>query len=191
MEIKEECALYLEDYYKGLFFGNVNKKYRAMTKAEANKRLSRLNEAGLEKIVKANELSDIHAMASKVCSYLMHRENHLKPGPMTDEWTADYEGMQAFCGALARKDLEYVSFLTLEELEQVMKMQGVRRYLLTNSLERAYQLFYVPKTIKRGIREAIQQKPEDEYPGAREMKRKFILHIGPTNSGKTHDAWSA
>ncbi|MCC8024187.1 MAG: helicase [Clostridium sp.] len=188
MEIKEECALYLEDYYKGLFFGNVNKKYRAMTKAEANKRLSRLNEAGLEKIVKANELSDIHAMASKVCSYLMHRENHLKPGPMTDEWTADYEGMQAFCGALARKDLEYVSFLTLEELEQVMKMQGVRRYLLTNSLERAYQLFYVPKTIKRGIREAIQQKPEDEYPGAREMKRKFILHIGPTNSGKTHDA---
>lgn len=188
MEIKEECARYLEKYYKGLFFGNVNKRYRSMTKAEMNKRLSRLKEASLEDIVKANELNDVHAMTAKVCSYLMHRENHLKPGAMTEEWNRDYEKMQDFCEALARKDLQYVPFLTLEELEQVMKMQGVRRYLLTNSLERAYQLFYVPKTIKRSIRDAIQQKPEDEYPGAREMKRKFVLHIGPTNSGKTHDA---
>jgi len=188
MEINKECAQYLGDYYKGLFFGNVNRRYRATTKAEANKRLRRLTQECLGKIVKANELSDIHAMTSKVCSYLMRRGNYLKPGAMTEEWDRDYKHMQAFCCALARKDLEYVSFLTLEELKQVMKMQGVRRYLLTNSLERAYQLFYIPKTIKRGIREAIRQKPEDEYPGAREMKRKFILHVGPTNSGKTHDA---
>ena len=67
-------------------------------------------------------------------------------------------------------------------------MQGIRRYLLTNSLERAYQLFYIPKTIKRGILESVKQKPEQEYPGAREMKRRFILHVGPTNSGKTHEA---
>ena len=75
-----------------------------------------------------------------------------------------------------------------EELEHVLRMQGIRRYLLTNSLDRAYQLFYIPKTIKKGIRESVNQKPEEEYPGAREMKRRFILHVGPTNSGKTHDA---
>lgn len=90
--------------------------------------------------------------------------------------------------ALARKDLEYLSGLSLEELEHVLRMQGIRRYLLTNSLDRAYQLFYIPKTIKKGIRESVNQKPEEEYPGAREMKRRFILHVGPTNSGKTHDA---
>ena len=28
----------------------------------------------------------------------------------------------------------------------------------------------------------------DLYPAARSMKRHFVLHIGPTNSGKTHDA---
>ena len=28
----------------------------------------------------------------------------------------------------------------------------------------------------------------DLYPAARMMHRKFVLHIGPTNSGKTHDA---
>ena len=96
--------------------------------------------------------------------------------------------MEKFCEHLAKKDLEFLPELTQEELEHVLKMQGIRRYLLTNSLERAYQLFYIPKTIKKGIRESVKRRPEDEYPETRAMKRRFILHIGPTNSGKTHDA---
>ncbi len=31
-------------------------------------------------------------------------------------------------------------------------------------------------------------RPEDAFPEAREIHRKFILHIGPTNSGKTYEA---
>ncbi len=31
----------------------------------------------------------------------------------------------------------------------------------------------------------------DLYPEARGMRRRFVLHIGPTNSGKTHDAMEA
>lgn len=30
--------------------------------------------------------------------------------------------------------------------------------------------------------------PKDEYPLARGMKRRFVLHVGPTNSGKTYEA---
>lgn len=188
MEIKRECAQYLEEYYKELFFGNVNKRYRAMTAVELRKRLKRLTEANIKPLEKANELSDVHAMLSKVCAYLMHKEGKLPPGPAVQEWEKNCASMEEFCGALARKDLEYLSGLSLEELEHVLRMQGIRRYLLTNSLDRAYQLFYIPKTIKKGIRESVNQKPEEEYPGAREMKRRFILHVGPTNSGKTHDA---
>ena len=188
MEIKRECAQYLEEYYKELFFGSVNKRFRAMTAAELRKRLKRLTEENLKPLEKANELSDVHAMLSKVCAYLMHKEGKLPPGPAVQEWEQNCASMQEFCGALARKDLEYLSGLSLEELEHVLRMQGIRRYLLTNSLDRAYQLFYIPKTIKKGIRESVNQKPEEEYPGAREMKRRFILHVGPTNSGKTHDA---
>ena len=188
MEIKRECAQYLEEYYKELFCGNVNKRYRAMTAVELRKRLKRLTEANIKPLEKANELSDVHAMLSKVCAYLMHKEGKLPPGPAVQEWEKNCASMKEFCGALARKDLEYLSGLSLEELEHVLRMQGIRRYLLTNSLDRAYQLFYIPKTIKKGIRESVNQKPEEEYPGAREMKRRFILHVGPTNSGKTHDA---
>lgn len=34
----------------------------------------------------------------------------------------------------------------------------------------------------------IPSRYPDLYPAARRMKRHFILHIGPTNSGKTHEA---
>lgn len=182
-----EAERYLADYYENLFFGNANKKYRAMTFSEMQKRCRKLNQAALNGVSKSNELSDIHAMLSKVCAYLMRKEN-CEPQEQRREvgvWTGK---MKEFCGLLARKDLEYLPELEQDELERVLRMQGIRRYLLSNSLERGYALFYIPKAIQKGIRESIRQKPEDEYPEARQMKRKFILHIGPTNSGKTHDA---
>ena len=188
MEKREDCVRYLEAYYKDLFFGNVNRRYRAMTATEMRARVEKLTAGNLKRLSKSNELNDIHAMFAKVCSWLLRKEGKLPPGPSFEEWEKNWKKMEEFCGALAEKDLEYVPGLSLEELDRVLKMQGIRRYLLNNSLARAYELFYIPKTIKQGIREAIQSKPELEYPGAREMKRKFILHIGPTNSGKTHDA---
>lgn len=187
-EYNKDCAAGLGEYYRGLFFGNVNKRYRPMTAAEFKRRLERLNGEMLAEVQKANELSDIHAMLAKACSYQMRRERAAKPGPQREEWEKNQETLLDFCGMLAKKDLEFLPALSLDELEHVMRMQGIRRYLLSNSLKRAYDLFYVPKAIQKGIRESIQQKPELEYPGAREMKRRFILHVGPTNSGKTHDA---
>ncbi|MBR0087684.1 MAG: hypothetical protein IJL98_08115, partial [Lachnospiraceae bacterium] len=38
---------------------------------------------------------------------------------------------------------------------------------------------------------AIPDNYIDLFPEARQMKRHFVLHIGPTNSGKTHDAMEA
>lgn len=43
----------------------------------------------------------------------------------------------------------------------------------------------VNETLKRGTNPAFM------FPGARQMKRKIILHIGPTNSGKTYTALQA
>ncbi|OBA24569.1 P-loop containing nucleoside triphosphate hydrolase protein [Metschnikowia bicuspidata var. bicuspidata NRRL YB-4993] len=34
-------------------------------------------------------------------------------------------------------------------------------------------------------------RPSDWYPGARKMKRKVIMHVGPTNSGKTYNSLQA
>ena len=43
--------------------------------------------------------------------------------------------------------------------------------------------------LKRQIRElSVDANPQDAYPEARRLARRFVLHIGPTNSGKTYDA---
>ncbi len=41
------------------------------------------------------------------------------------------------------------------------------------------------------ILERIPESAPDLYPAARKLKRKFTIHIGPTNSGKTYDAMKA
>ncbi len=45
--------------------------------------------------------------------------------------------------------------------------------------------------IALGIADVIPNHYPDLFPLARAMQRHFILHIGPTNSGKTHDAIEA
>jgi ATP-dependent RNA helicase SUPV3L1/SUV3 len=44
------------------------------------------------------------------------------------------------------------------------------------------------RNLNRQIVELVPARPELEFPKAREMNRHFILHIGPTNSGKTFHA---
>lgn len=44
------------------------------------------------------------------------------------------------------------------------------------------------KLARQAMLERIPDRIADLYPMARSMRRHFILHIGPTNSGKTHDA---
>lgn len=42
--------------------------------------------------------------------------------------------------------------------------------------------------IKTALMESIPEDITQLYPEARNIKRHFILHIGETNTGKTHDA---
>lgn len=45
--------------------------------------------------------------------------------------------------------------------------------------------------IRRLSRVASRRYPAEEYPAARQMRRRIIMHVGPTNSGKTHCALRA
>jgi len=47
---------------------------------------------------------------------------------------------------------------------------------------------YESRIIREQVLKLIQRNPEHEFPDVLAMERKFILHTGPTNSGKTHDA---
>ena len=47
---------------------------------------------------------------------------------------------------------------------------------------------YKEKVIRSQMTELVPTRPEMEFPDTLEMHRHFILHIGPTNSGKTYQA---
>lgn len=47
---------------------------------------------------------------------------------------------------------------------------------------------YMDVELRNEIIGMVPTKPETEFPQALEMKRKFVLHIGPTNCGKTYQA---
>ncbi len=44
------------------------------------------------------------------------------------------------------------------------------------------------KQIRSALLSAVPAHYRDLYPAARAMRRRFVLHLGPTNSGKTHEA---
>ena len=47
---------------------------------------------------------------------------------------------------------------------------------------------YKEQIIREQMTGMVPTRPEMEFPEALEMKRRFVLHIGPTNSGKTFQA---
>ena len=73
------------------------------------------------------------------------------------------------------KNLPRNGLTAYREAEQVQKRER------EEAARRKKELFELVLT-------EIPDKYVDLYPAARSMKRHFVLHIGPANSGKTHDA---
>ncbi len=58
--------------------------------------------------------------------------------------------------------------------------------LYREGLAAVWSVWYVPQAIRTSLSLLIALNPKDEYPEARAMHRKFILHLGGTNTGKTY-----
>jgi ATP-dependent RNA helicase SUPV3L1/SUV3 len=72
--------------------------------------------------------------------------------------------------------------------EDVAAMPEAAQLLRRKSLYEIYKEDYMLYLVGQRIEELMGAEPERQYPEARGMKRHFILHIGPTNSGKTYQA---
>ena len=74
-------------------------------------------------------------------------------------------------------DSEFLSFLRQKKPGQIC----------THALFSLYPV-YRQHQLKHAIVNLVPLRPEMEFPEALDMHRRFILHIGPTNSGKTFRA---
>ena len=68
--------------------------------------------------------------------------------------------------------------------EDVVGMKKTAELLRRKSLYEIYKEEYMQYLVGQRIEELMEAEPEKQYPEARGMKRHFILHVGPTNSGK-------
>lgn len=102
------------------------------------------------------------------------------------KWTKKYRHAVR---ALARLDVDFLKRMAKGALpEDIAGMAATVRLLREKSLYEIYKEDYMQYLVGQRIEELMEAEPEKQYPEARGMKRRFILHIGPTNSGKTYEA---
>ncbi len=108
------------------------------------------------------------------------------------------------CGALRLPEGSTVSARVREQLEagrgEVLRClsahfprRRIRKLLYQNSTLRALQKqreknSASAKKLQAALLRAVPEEVRDLYPLARAMRRKFVLHLGPTNSGKTWES---
>ncbi len=74
-------------------------------------------------------------------------------------------------------ETEYHLEEVIEGFEREYEESGVLYILLSR---------YLPNLMNSPHFSILPSHPKDEYPKARQMKRKFYLHLGETNTGKTY-----
>ena len=76
------------------------------------------------------------------------------------------------------------SYFTRETIIALLKVNPYTRNLILEKEKEEQK----NRETEQIILNTIPERYADLFPLARKMKRHFVLHVGPTNSGKTHDA---
>ena len=74
--------------------------------------------------------------------------------------------------------------------EQILQLISVNPYY-ADVYQQLFESELRSEQIGRGLVAAIPETYPELFPLAREMQRHFVLHIGPTNSGKSYEALEA
>ena len=67
-------------------------------------------------------------------------------------------------------------------------LRGNYNLFLNSGIITALTKNHIPKMIAKEFEENFPDNPKDEYTLARRFKRKFYIHLGDTNTGKTYNA---
>ena len=90
------------------------------------------------------------------------------------------EGFKEYKDLLERYEelLEYIAKKILENYNSLLN-SGIMTVLTKQ---------HIPKMVSEEFEENFPRNPKDEYREARGMRRKFVIHLGDTNTGKTYNA---
>ncbi len=83
------------------------------------------------------------------------------------------------------------TFISRVGMKKLTKTKKLCRRLREETLLEIYKSIYTANTIRLQIEKSLLENPRELYPAARAMNRKFIIHSGTTNTGKTYNAIKA
>lgn len=94
---------------------------------------------------------------------------------------------QVLYSAAKQAAADFVAAQPEAELESLLRAKGFpASQLLSEGLGTVWSVWYVPQAIRTSLSLLVALNPKDEYPEARAMHRRFVLHLGGTNTGKTY-----
>ena len=173
---KKLLQFYIEQYTKeGRKKPRNPPKYSGMErKAEALRRTLR---SAKPSRVNVRNLEDLHRQVKNMACFAIRKNREQMLALVNEEFLPKL--VQLDLGLLLEEQKEGVDGEFLAYLRRAMPGRICQESLFTLYPE------YRQHKVKNRILELVPMRPEMEFAEVREMYRHFILHIGPTNSGKT------
>ena len=135
----------------------------------------------LERRCSARQMPDVFKNFLRAGSWLGEHPEH----PLTVQACSRYP--HVLLSAAQADTAEFSASQPEADLDAFLRAEGFpAAQLLKEGLGSVWSVWYVPQAIRTSLSLLIALNPKDEYPEARAMHRKFILHLGGTNTGKTY-----
>ncbi|PRR83858.1 helicase-related protein [Clostridium vincentii] len=151
---------------------------------EFKKLKSQINQ--IEEIVKNSKGGAFHEHESTV------RKKILLLMDMGNEGLKDYQDLldryQEVLEYVAKGILESYNKKNDSKFDYYQVVRGDYNSLLNSGIMTVLTKHHIPKMISEEFEKNFPDNPKNEYREARGIERKFIIHLGDTNTGKTYNA---
>jgi len=148
-------------------------------KARMDRLYKELKECNNPKISQAH-LDEYHRMVRSLAYYAFREDNQFAVMRLRDMMIPELVRLDLL--GMTPEDQELITAKFLDFIREEHPYEICQKSLRNLARNRA------ENGIRSQIIGMVPTKPETEFPKALEMKRHFILHIGPTNCGKTYHA---
>lgn len=99
-----------------------------------------------------------------------------------------YDGYVELLGEVSERLLEHYNKTNKTEYKFEEIVPGNFKSYLNSGIISVLVTNHIPKIVAEQFSRLLPENPKDFYPEARKIKRRFFLHLGDTNTGKTYNA---
>ena len=182
---------FLYNLYEHYFFEavEITKRASKLSVDKIGEKLAETNELGLN-LKHVLDCDMYHKVLYGICKSIAGAKNKNLPKSHKEKLNKIIKEVKFELKRLCDADIDYFhSKYPDVNIVDVFSVPGANyEALREGSIYFYYVNYYLPEYIKNDIRKMMPSQPEDEYKDTRNMKRHFILHVGPTNSGKTYQS---